>query len=213
VDEPQSDLTAALSVSTIARLSSYPGGEMLNTISARFYQLTKGWLIFILLLLDGFFSGFLLPMIQRLLQGGQGGIEPIDLQFFYTPDWAYGMMERYGAYNRLFYRNVELTVDIIYPIVYTLFFGLLISWLFQRGVSPESNIRRLNVMPVGAWFFDLLENLGIVTMLTFYPFRLEAVAWLTIAFTMIKWLFAGCSILLLLFGLAMAARNRFRILK
>ena len=43
---------------------------MINNISDRFYKWTKGWLIFVLFLLDAFFGGFLLLLIQGLMQDG-----------------------------------------------------------------------------------------------------------------------------------------------
>ncbi len=91
------------------------GGTMLGNLSDRFYKWAKGWLIFVLFILDGFFAGFLLPLIQGMMQGGQGGIQPLDLMLFATPEKIFAMIERYGEYGRPFYRNVELTVDIIYP--------------------------------------------------------------------------------------------------
>ena len=183
---------------------------MLNRISSRFHVWAKGWLVFVLMLLDMFFMGFIMPLIGGLMKGGTGLQEPIDLQFFSTPAKLFAMVESYGEYGRPFYRNVELTVDIVYPIIYALAFGLLISWLFQRGFKPNSKIQKMNVMPVGAWLFDLLENLGIVTMLSTFPAQMTAVAWLTTIFTMVKWMFAGASMLLMLVGLVMAARNGFR---
>jgi hypothetical protein len=101
-------------------------------------------------------------------------------------------------------------VDIIYPIVYTLFFGLLISWLFQRGFKSDSNMQKWNATPVGAWLFDLLENLGIVSMLSMWPSQPVLIAWLTTIFTMAKWLFAGASVLLVLVGLVKAAAHGFK---
>lgn len=183
---------------------------MLNRISSRFHVWTKGWLVLALMLLDMFFMGFIMPLIGGLMKGGTGLQEPIDLQFFSTPAKLFGMVESYGEYGRPFYRNVELTVDIIYPIIYTLAFGLLISWLFQRGFARDSKMQKLNVMPVGMWLFDLLENLGIVTLLSTFPAQLTAVAWLTTIFTMVKWTFAGASMLLIVIGLVMAAKNGFR---
>lgn len=183
---------------------------MVNKISQKFYSWAKGWLVIVLLILDGFFSGFLMPLIQGMLQGGQGGIQPLDLMFFATPEKLFAMIERYGDANRMFYRNVELTVDIIYPIVYLFFFGLLISWLFQRGFASTSPMRRYNVMPLGAWFFDLLENICIVVLLSIYPSQPAVLGWLLFLFSSVKWLFAGASILLILVGLVMAIRNGFK---
>ena len=183
---------------------------MLNNLSDRFYKWTKGWLVLIMLVLDGFFSGFLLPLIQGMMQDGQGGVQPLDLMLFATPEKVFSMIERYGEFGRPFYRNVELTIDIIYPVVYLFAFGLLISWLFQRGFAPQSKMMMLNVMPVGAWFFDLLENINIVTMLSVYPAKPVALAWLLMALTTVKWAFAGASIVLMLVGLVMAIKNGFK---
>ena len=184
---------------------------MLQKLSIRFYGWAKGWLIFILFLLDGFFAGFLLPLVQGLMQGGQGDIQPLDLMAFATPDKFFEMIGRYGDANRIFYRNVELTVDIIYPIVYLFFFGLLISWLFKRGFAPSSPMRKYNIVPLGAWFFDLLENITIVILVSVYPSQPIALGWLLTIVGSIKWIFAGASILLILVGLVMAARNKFKV--
>lgn len=183
---------------------------MLQTISKKFHQWAKGWLVLVLLVLDMFFSGFLMPLIGGLMQDGTGQIQPLDLMFFAVPEQMFAMIDKYGDATRLFYRNVELTVDIIYPIIYMFAFGLLISWLFQRGFSPESKMMSWNVMPVGAWFFDLLENLNIVTMLSMHPAKPTALAWLLFVLSSTKWLFAFASIALLLLGLVMALKNGFK---
>ena len=174
---------------------------MLTRISDTLRKYAKGWLIIILFLLDGLFMGLILPMTEASMKSNPGSPGPIDLEFFYTPDKVYEMVASYGEYGRIFYRNVELTVDIIYPIIYTLFFGLFITWLFQRGFATESKLQVLNVVPFGAWLFDLLENLGIVGMLSIYPATPALLAWLTAIFTLIKWLFAGASIILMVIGI------------
>jgi hypothetical protein len=187
------------------------GGILLTNLSDHFYKWTKGWLILILFILDAFFSGFLMPLIQGMLQGDQGGVLPLDLMLFASPEKIFSMIARYGTYNLVFYRNVELTVDIIYPIVYLFFFGLLISWLFQRGFSSTSPMRKYNIMPRGAWFFDLLENIVIVTLLSLFPQQPTALAWLLVFLGTVKWMFAGASILLILIGFIMALRNKFKL--
>lgn len=183
---------------------------MLQKISSKFHAWTKGWLVLVLLALDMFFMMIVMPLTGALMKSGTGLEQPLDLMFFATPDKMFAMIEIYGEFGRPFYRNVELTVDIIYPIIYMFAFGLLISWLFQRGFKSDSKMQKLNLMPVGMWFFDLLENLGIVTMLTMWPSQPVAMAWLTMIFTTVKWLFAFASLGLIVFGLVMAAKNGFR---
>ncbi|MBI5942763.1 MAG: hypothetical protein HY864_00200 [Chloroflexi bacterium] len=180
---------------------------MLIKLSDTLKKYAKGWLVLILFLLDAVFMGYVMPSIGTTMNSSG----PIDLLFFYTPQTAYEMVAAYGEQVREAYRITELTVDIIYPIVYTLFFSLLITWLFQRGFPAESKMQRLNVVSFGAWLFDLFENLGIVTMLSVYPSTPALVAWLTTIFTMVKWTFAGAGGILILIGLVMAAKNKFKI--
>lgn len=182
---------------------------MLNKLSGKLRGWAKGWLVFILFLLDSLFMGFILPIARTLIKGGAGGPGALDLRFFTPPAKAFEMIAAYGEYNRVFYRNFELTVDILYPMAYTLFFSLLITWLFQKSFASNSQMQNLNVMPFGIWLFDLLENLGIVTMLSVYPATPAIAAWLTTIFSMIKWIFAGASMILIAAGIVTASAKIF----
>ena len=184
---------------------------MLNSLSERFYAWTTGWRVIILLIADALMMGYIMPLAGGILAfAANASVTPLDLMFFYTPAQAFAMIEKYGDAGRSLYMKIELTADIIYPIIYTLFYGLLLSWLFQRGLQPGSKMQKLNAMPVGAWFFDLLENVGIVSMLAMHPSQPAILAWLTVFFGSFKWLFAFASIALVLFGLVKAAMNGFR---
>ena len=184
---------------------------MLTNISNTLKKYANGWLVHIFLAGEIFFNAVVLPSQQAKLESTPGAAGPIDLQFFYTPKKVYGMVASYGDEIRTSYRTFELTGDIAYPIVYTLFFSLAITWLFQRGFPSDSTMQKYNVVPFGAWLFDLFENLCIVTMLTIYPSTPSALAWISTIFTMVKWTFAVLSIGLLLFGIVKAAMNRFQI--
>jgi hypothetical protein len=184
---------------------------MLNTISQKFHSWTTGWRVFILFLADALMMGYIMPLAGGIMAlVANNSVLPLDLMFFYTPEEAFEMMDKYGEAGRSIYFKIELTADIIYPIIYTLFYGLLISWLFQRAFKPESKMQKWNVMPVGAWFFDLLENAGIVSMLMMYPSKPEALAWITMLFGSLKWGFFLVTVGLVLVGLVKAAMNRFR---
>ncbi|HCK66565.1 MAG TPA: hypothetical protein DHW49_09885 [Anaerolineae bacterium] len=184
---------------------------MLNNISEKFYKWARGWVVLLFVVLDGFFAGFVMPLIGGLMQDGTGLIQPLDLMMFATPDKTFDMIERYGETGRTFYRNVELTADILYPIVYLFAFSLLISWLFKRGFASNSLVRKYNVAPVFAFVFDLLENLNIVTLLSIYPSQPVILGWTLFIFTALKWIFAGICILLILVGLVMAIKNKFKV--
>lgn len=184
---------------------------MLKTISDKFHSWATGWRVFILFLAESLMMFYIMPLAAGIMAfAANNSVMPLDLMFFYTPQQAFEMMDRYGEAGRSIYLKIELTADIIYPIIYTLFYGLLLSWLFQRAFKPDYKMQTWNVMPVGAWLFDMLENTGILSMLMTYPSKPEIVAWLTMLFGSLKWGFFAITIGLVLVGLVRAAMNRFR---
>lgn len=184
---------------------------MLNMISQKFHAWATGWRVLILFVAEALMMGYIMPLAAGIMAfAANNSVMPLDLMFFYTPAQAFEMMERYGEAGRSVYLRIELTADIIYPIIYTLFFGLLLSWLFQRGFKHDSPMQKWNIMPVGSFLFDLLENLGIVSMLTMYPSQSAMMAWLTMLFGSLKWAFFVLTVVLVIAGLVKAAMNRFR---
>ena len=184
---------------------------MLDLISQKFHAWATGWRVIILLIAESLMMFYVMPLAAGIMAfAANNSVLPLDLMFFYTPAQAFEMMDKYGAAGRSVYLKIELTADVIYPMIYTSFFGLLISWLFQRAFKPESKMQEWNVMPVGAWLFDMLENTGIVSMLLMYPSKPEVVAWLTMLFGSLKWVFFVITIGLVLVGLVRAAMNGFR---
>ena len=179
---------------------------MLANLSTKFHKLSsKTWLIALAFAVEIFFFSTLAPKMQALIPAG-----PLDLKFFYTPAEAFSLVESYGEAGRAAYRLFDLTADIVHPIAYTLFFGLLLSVLFQRAFSSTSAIQKFNVAPAISWAFDMLENIGVVTMLSVFPTKPALVAWLTAISTSLKWVFFMATIGLLLYSLVRAAMNGFK---
>ncbi len=184
---------------------------MLNTISEKFHSWTTGWRVIIMLIADALMMGYIMPLAGGIMAlAANNSVMPLDLMFFYTPAKAFEMMDKYGEAGRAIYLKIELSADIIYPIIYTLFYGLLLSWLMQRAFPADSKMQKMNVMIVGALFSDLLENLGIVSMLGMYPSKPAIVAWITMLFGSLKWGFFAITLGLVLVGLVKAAMNGFR---
>jgi hypothetical protein len=184
---------------------------MLNKISEKFHAWAKGWRVIFLFIVDALMMGYVMPIAGGIMAlAANNSVMPLDLMFFYTPERAFAMIEKYGEAGRAIYMKIELTADIIYPIIYTLFYALLISWLFQRAFKPDSQMQKWNVMPMGAWLFDLLENVGTVSMVSMYLAQPSILAWITMFVGTLKWAFALISIGLVLVGLVRAALNGFR---
>ncbi|KPJ61593.1 MAG: hypothetical protein AMJ46_00355 [Latescibacteria bacterium DG_63] len=179
---------------------------MLSGLSRLFHSWARGWVILVLFAAFVVFVAVTLPLLQ---DAPGGSVVSLDARFFYTPEEAFSTVASYGDAGG-FWILIYLTWDIVNPILYTLSFSLVISWLFQRSFKRGSKLQRLNVLPVGAGLFDLLENVCIVTLLTVHPAQPAIVAWLSTICTMSKMSFLGLSTLLILAALVKAATNRFR---
>ncbi len=179
---------------------------MISKLSNRFHTRARGWLILALFATLVIWIAVTMPVLQA---APGGHIVSLDAQSFYTPEKAFSIVASYGDAGP-FWIRIYLTWDVVNPILYTLAFSLLISWLFQRGFNPKSKLQKLNVLPVGAAICDLLENVCIVVMLSIYPARPRIVAWVSTICTMSKLGFLGVSVLLVLVGLVKIAMNRFR---
>ncbi len=88
----------------------------------------------------------------------------------------------------------EMTFDVAYPIVYTLFMSVTLMLLYP-------NKWKVAWVPYGIFGVDMLENTGIVTMLYSYPTKLTMVAWFTSGFSTIKWSLVMVVLVMILVGL------------
>ena len=112
---------------------------MLNRLSEKFHEWANGRLVIALLLVYGFFAGYVMPlMAANMNAAAKQSVTPLDLMFFYSPQQAFEMMDRYGDAGRTSYLTIELTADIVYPIASALFFSLLLK---QRIWSPKRRFR------------------------------------------------------------------------
>jgi hypothetical protein len=179
---------------------------MLTKLSTRLHSWARGWLILALFAVFVIYVALTLPALQK---APGGSIVSLDAQLYYPPNQAYATIADYGEASR-FWILIYLTWDVGNPLLYVSIFSLLLSWLLQRSFKPASKLQRLNLLPLGAGVFDLLENLSIVTMLAAYPTRLNPIAWLSTACTLGKMSLLGLSLLLIIFGLLKAALNGFR---
>ncbi len=131
-----------------------------------------------------------------------GGAGILDMEFTYTPQQAYAMLGALGDAGREFYLTSILPLDLIVPLAYAVFYAVTISWFLSRWLPAESPWMRLNVVPLVAGIADYCEDIGVITMLLFYPTELYGVAAVTGVISTVKFLLVVASILLVLGALA-----------
>ena len=120
-------------------------------------------------------------------------LKPLDLQFSYSKDTAYQLLGMFNEVELQKYLWLEMTLDLIYPIVYTFFFSFSIYLLYHN--------KSMSLLPVGIAIFDILENIGIVMIIYNLPKQMEDLVLVTSFFTTVKWLFTIVVVGFILFGL------------
>ncbi len=127
----------------------------------------------------------------------------LDMTTFYSAEQAYEIIGQYGTEGRDYYNYIQI-IDFFFPVVYALFFALLITYLLQRRNWLETPWRRLALIPLVAGFCDWLENAGIFIMLRRYPVSFDIAAQMTNIFCVLKFALIGLSMLVVLVLLGMS---------
>jgi hypothetical protein len=182
---------------------------MLNSLVSFLSRFANGKSILIFLATFIFINAVVLSWAGAQIAAYSDGLGPLDLQFSYSPDTAYSMVEGYGEEGRSFYRMIDLTVDVIYPIVTLFLFAGLIIFTYSRAFPDRPVLKNLALVSVVGTLFDFLENVGVVIMLSTYPNRMDVVAQLTSLFTTAKWIFAVGGMLIAAIGLIAWLIKRF----
>ena len=139
---------------------------------------------------------FILGWFTSKMQAEVPHISVLDLAFGYSAQAAYtDYLDKYTDTVRALCLQAEC-VDLVYPLVYGLFFACLLTFS-----TRNTRLARLNIIPFFATFFDYLENIGVFTLLLSLPTKLYGVATYTSIVGGIKWLFVAASLLILLGGL------------
>ena len=178
----------------------------MKKLSDFFYSKANGYLVLGFLAAQSVFSGAILPYFQKQFDPEMNrGL--MDLSFGFTPEKGYSILESYGEKGREVYLFVESFVDIVYPLIYTTAFILLLSFLFKKN---GCNLGSLNLLPLGSLAFDLCENFGIVKMLNAFPEKANFWAAFSSNLGIVKWVFAGLTIIAILISLVMWGVNALR---
>lgn len=177
----------------------------MKQLSIFFYR-NSNWKILVgLITLYLVFPGYFLKNAETQINTLSGKVlGPIDLTMGFTPDRTLQMVEQYGQAARDYYATVEMTIDVIYPLVYTCLFAVILSLLYYRkSYRPFAHV---NVFPFVTLILDYLENITIVSLLKSYPDQSMTVATFCEIFKMLKWFTFAVTALLVIYGLLKALK-------
>jgi len=151
------------------------------------------------------FGVVIFPLIQAQFAGLPAQAAMLDTRFSYTPAQAHEALDAFGESGRQLYLVSALTADLLFPVIYSLFLAMSLTYLLPRAFPLQSLVQRLHLLPFGMAVFDYLENACVAILLASYPTELNGLARLASSFTTTKWLLGASSIALALYGLARLA--------
>ena len=153
------------------------------TQQANFKKVIIGIIIIIV------FNTFLFPLFPRLFNVSEFPINStLDLKFSYTTDVVYSIFNDLGAKGRKVYLLSEIFVDFPYAIFYGFVYSFIIVLLLKNTNIATNSY--LVIIPFGISFFDILENIGLISLLYNYPKIITYLVNTSSLATSIKWTFA-----------------------
>ena len=123
--------------------------------------------------------------------------EALDGRFFgYSPQEVVDLFARLFIIEKLnFYAITELSLDLIFPIIYVGMSAFLIVRLYA-----EKRAKYLILIPVFLGLEDFAENFTIAYLAFTFNNRVSSIAYLASALTSLKWFLVGICLLIIIFG-------------
>ncbi len=172
-------------------------------ISAGFF------LVFVVLFLTK-----LTPVEKKICEGLPGNAVILDLEFGYSAEKAYDILDKLGVSGRATYLRNILTVDMAFPIIYGIFLTIITAFLLNKIKAQKKAVNILLYIGPAASISDIVENIFISVLIKNFPVRLNALAQTAGIFTDIKFIFTAlwffAFLILLIFLVHKAVRKTVR---
>jgi hypothetical protein len=181
---------------------------VLDHLTDRLGQWASRRNVLVLVALELLMTAVVLPLAQARIQALSAGAGPLDLRFSYTPAEVYAALAAYGPAGREFYARVAITAGVAYPIIYSLFFSLTITYFLRRQPAVRQALLRVALVPFAALIVDYLENGCLVALLLGYPTRIDTLAQVSSFLNSTKWILTVVSMALLILSAAAAVIMR-----
>ena len=148
---------------------------------------SKGRTVLILFILTNVFYGAILGYSIPLVLS----FAPESVLFDMSPtgysyDDAIILLQSLGREGRNAYLAVQIPIDLVYPGLFAISYGLLITWVLKKFLPRQSRLFFFAFVPVFAGIFDYLENAAVVAMLNGFPDISEAIVTSASSFTIAK---------------------------
>lgn len=120
---------------------------------------------------------------------------PLDTRFLYDPLFVKSLFSRLGAEKLKIYAITELTLDVVFPLVYVSLLVFLIIRVFPRGKA-----KYLILLPILGGLFDLSENFSVAFLALTFDGQQSNISYLASIFTTSKLILLPICLVILLIG-------------
>jgi len=179
----------------------------MGSFSKVLYRWSSWRSVLAITLLYGFFLNQVMAPHAAEMQRFAGAWGAPDGHFFYTPTELYSHISTWDDDGRKHYVRFRLGLDPLWALIYSSFLITLGSVALRSATTEDDSRRLLNLVPLIPMSCDLLENglgIGLVSAL---PMRLNWLAAIMGATSLVKWTSLAIAHLLLLYSLAIAVRR------
>jgi hypothetical protein len=173
-----------LRVATVSRISSSVNPETGIFMWLRLYNLINRlatWPVVVLLL-----AGLILCALGFAWRQTKLGMQTrlLDTRIFdiYTPEDVRELFDALTKQGRQLYAATQLSLDIIFPILYASLIAILLVWLYDGEIE-----KKVIILPLLAMSADLLENITVAYLAITYNEKESVLAWASSIFTATKW--------------------------
>ncbi|MCP4349922.1 MAG: hypothetical protein GY795_30950 [Desulfobacterales bacterium] len=145
----------------------------------------KKWVSFftLFILFNIYFSFYTNPKFEKI----SGGLGTPDATQGYSVEQVEKLLSTLPKEGIQFYLYYFFPPDLVFPIIYTIFFTLTLSLLFSKILSPKNYLRYFLLLPSAMAFADYLENFGIIFMISLLPDFYPKIGLIISIFSVIKW--------------------------
>lgn len=132
------------------------------------------------------YSIMLLVTIPKVMIFSNGMKLPDMLPTGYSPNYINKLLSNLGEEGRNTYLYRQIPVDMVYPLLFSVSWCLVIAWFLNKLGKLNGSLIYLCLLPILAGFFDYLENTGMIVILNRYPDNPDYLSMLTNVFTILK---------------------------
>lgn len=160
---------------------------MIWSLKKLIYTLSNGKTVLIFFVLSTLVYFLMMTFTVPDLAGIANGMKILDLMpEGYDKQYVDSLFTALGENGRHAYLYYQIPLDLIFPLLYGVGFCLLFAFFLRKINQLTSPFFYFSFLPLIAAISDLIENIGIITMLTQFPNYSEETVTISSTFSFLK---------------------------